>query len=346
MNFQATNIPNIFSYATSELSQDAIICWLLAWADPKYATTDPALHQCGTEMLKAMFQLCGKNMPTIHNVNIKQQFEKIDVLCVVNDSYPIIIEDKTDTHDHSGQLNRYFEIIKNLPSNSGEKKYSHENILKLYFKTGDQSSYLGVKKYGYYPFLRDDFLNVINTYDGENQILRDYRIHLQKISDAVNNFKTKPLEKWSGKSWAGFFMALQNSLNMENNDAKHWEYVPNAGGGFMCFWWHEQKDVPCKPKLQLEESKLCFKICMEDKLLQKKSRLAWHKAVQAAAVELKQGMVEPERFGIGKHMTVSILKADYRQVNTEGLIDMDATILELKKMEKLLDLAVEKYAAL
>jgi hypothetical protein len=24
--------PNIFKYATSELSQDAFICWLLAWA--------------------------------------------------------------------------------------------------------------------------------------------------------------------------------------------------------------------------------------------------------------------------------------------------------------------------
>ena len=28
------NTPNIFSFATSELSQDAILAWVLSWADP------------------------------------------------------------------------------------------------------------------------------------------------------------------------------------------------------------------------------------------------------------------------------------------------------------------------
>lgn len=37
--------PNLFTYATSELSQDAFICWLAAWADPKFKDADPALHQ-------------------------------------------------------------------------------------------------------------------------------------------------------------------------------------------------------------------------------------------------------------------------------------------------------------
>lgn len=30
------NHPNIFTYATSELSQNAFIAWLLSWADAKY----------------------------------------------------------------------------------------------------------------------------------------------------------------------------------------------------------------------------------------------------------------------------------------------------------------------
>ena len=25
--------PNLFDFATKELSQDAVICWLIAWAD-------------------------------------------------------------------------------------------------------------------------------------------------------------------------------------------------------------------------------------------------------------------------------------------------------------------------
>ncbi len=36
--------PNLFSYATSELSQDAFIAWLLAWASPEYQTVDKELH--------------------------------------------------------------------------------------------------------------------------------------------------------------------------------------------------------------------------------------------------------------------------------------------------------------
>lgn len=43
--------PNIFSYATSELSQDAMIAWLAAWADPGFAKIDYALHSCGINLL-------------------------------------------------------------------------------------------------------------------------------------------------------------------------------------------------------------------------------------------------------------------------------------------------------
>jgi hypothetical protein len=35
--------PNLFHYATSELSQDAFICWLLDWANPDNKEKDEAL---------------------------------------------------------------------------------------------------------------------------------------------------------------------------------------------------------------------------------------------------------------------------------------------------------------
>ena len=43
---EATDKPNIFRYATKELSQDAVICWLIEWAyhdDPEYEQ----LRKCG-----------------------------------------------------------------------------------------------------------------------------------------------------------------------------------------------------------------------------------------------------------------------------------------------------------
>ena len=44
--------PNIFSYATKELSQDAVICWLIACSDQD---TDAELRQLGKSFLRSLF---------------------------------------------------------------------------------------------------------------------------------------------------------------------------------------------------------------------------------------------------------------------------------------------------
>ena len=49
------NSPNLFSHATSELSQDALICWLLEWAAPEHAGENRELHACGTDLINAFF---------------------------------------------------------------------------------------------------------------------------------------------------------------------------------------------------------------------------------------------------------------------------------------------------
>lgn len=51
------NSPNLFNYATKELSQDAVICWLIAWAGIQSARNpaDRELRQCGRELLNALF---------------------------------------------------------------------------------------------------------------------------------------------------------------------------------------------------------------------------------------------------------------------------------------------------
>ena len=43
---------NLFGYATSELSQDAFICWLLSYAIEGGASKDAALHGCAVEFLR------------------------------------------------------------------------------------------------------------------------------------------------------------------------------------------------------------------------------------------------------------------------------------------------------
>ena len=48
--------PSLFKFASSELSQDAFICWLLSWASPENKDKDPGLHNCGLELIKAFFE--------------------------------------------------------------------------------------------------------------------------------------------------------------------------------------------------------------------------------------------------------------------------------------------------
>ena len=100
--------PNLFSYATSELSQDAFICWLLAWASPEYSNTDRELHRCALNCIHAFYKKHNKPIPSaIEKVEIFKQNNNIDVLCIVNDKHAILIEDKTNTENHSNQLRRY-----------------------------------------------------------------------------------------------------------------------------------------------------------------------------------------------------------------------------------------------
>ncbi len=46
-------VPNIFTYATMEQSQDALICWLVAFAKDE---TDERLRECGRKFVQALMR--------------------------------------------------------------------------------------------------------------------------------------------------------------------------------------------------------------------------------------------------------------------------------------------------
>ena len=55
--------PNLFEFATSELSQDAVLCWLASWAGPEAAGSDPHLTALGREFLAALFRTHARELP-------------------------------------------------------------------------------------------------------------------------------------------------------------------------------------------------------------------------------------------------------------------------------------------
>ncbi|NEX23724.1 PD-(D/E)XK nuclease family protein [Thiorhodococcus mannitoliphagus] len=221
--------PNLFAFATSELSQDTFLAWLLSWADPKYAAFDPPVHQCAVRLVR--FLLGVSDDDPIQSVVVGRQWEGIDVWAEVNEAYFILIEDKKGTRDHSNQLTRYLKIAQEYAREKGI------SVVPIYFKMEEQGIWSGIHDSGFRILSRADMLHILKDYADDrdstngNQILLDYYAYLCDLDRQVNSYKTLPLDAWQWHGWQGFFSALRKEFDGE------WDYVPNPSGGFLGFWW-------------------------------------------------------------------------------------------------------------
>ncbi len=97
---------NLFEYATSELSQDAFICWLINWVN--YQDHDPNLHDLSKDFLNTLISKGNVKPPrNYQKVEIKRQYEKIDVFVRVNDEHVLIIEDKVNSGPNIDAMKNY-----------------------------------------------------------------------------------------------------------------------------------------------------------------------------------------------------------------------------------------------
>ena len=139
---------NIFDFATKELSQDAVISWILNWIN----YPESGFYKLGINMLKLLSKFNGEldsldSMDTEKNkkVLIKQQVENADIVVVYKPKdgakQILIIEDKVDTSEHDNQIEKYKRKIgtKDIQIKHGLIKKEDENITDIktvYFKTG------------------------------------------------------------------------------------------------------------------------------------------------------------------------------------------------------------------
>ncbi len=320
--------PNLFSYATSELSQDAFICWLLAWASPDIDDPDDGLRSCAKNFIHALFAKHSKVSPdVITKVEIFKQDHNIDVFCVINGQYALLIEDKTGTKNHSNQLVRYLEDVRS-------RTFNEADILPIYLKTQDQSDYSEIEDELYQVFRRSDFLTILNSYEGDHPILIDFREHLQSIANEVDAFRSRHVDNWEFNQWVGFFLRLQEEPN--ELSLGMWDYVANPRGGFCGFWWHFQGNQDCEQYLQLEHGKLCFKIRVRERSNRSSYRNRWCAIVKSTKEKSGLSLDRPKRFGNGEFMTVCVNSGDYRVRDSDGVLDIEKTILNLLKAQKIL----------
>ncbi|MFX3625135.1 MAG: hypothetical protein ACE3JP_14210 [Ectobacillus sp.] len=318
--------PNLFQYATSELSQDAFVCWLIEWANPIYKEIDEKLHTAGTAFIKKIYNLHSKPFPSsIESLKITRQFQGLDILVEINNEQAILIEDKTYTSDPAKKLSRYYEAVV-------QKGYSPTQLLPTYYKIGNQSGYAPVIEAKYVPFTRKHILDVLEKAAElgiEDQIFIDYYAHLKSVEKSYADYKALPLQDWQGHMWEGFYEELKRS-GIDGDYA----YVPNQTGGFFGFWWCWEGNDSCKQYLQLEQDKLCFKIWVAEKEDRSKLRRDWSNRLLEGSKGFGLSLEKP-RFGSGMYMTVAVLK-NYRMEDEEGKLDVEKTIGVLRKAEELL----------
>lgn len=179
------NTPNIFSFATSELSQDAILAWVLSWADPSMRKQDSSLNIIAVKLLQKMLGV--DSSFAINSIKVGCQWQNIDIWAEVNDDIFLIIEDKTHTSVHDNQLERYREIANDYYK--GDRR-----ILGAYVKTGNEPKGIidEIKNIGYEVLERIDVLNCIKDYTGHSDLVKYFLKHLWELENDTNSFKEKP----------------------------------------------------------------------------------------------------------------------------------------------------------
>lgn len=172
-------VPNIFEFATKELTQDALICWLVTCAKD-----GSGVHKKrGLKFISTLYKHCRSsddekcNITDVSHPDLQRR--RIDVYfqaSINGKRVSFVIEDKVRTSMHDDQLARYLENVREDDEKEGE-------IAAIYFKTGyvfdDERE--KAKELNYCVFDGNDMLDFLKEapFSSDHEILQQYRMYLQ-----------------------------------------------------------------------------------------------------------------------------------------------------------------------
>ena len=321
---------NIFKYATSELSQDAFLCWLIENSHPQYSDNND-LYQAACAFVHFLINADEEsyNKP-INHIRVYKQQNHVDVRFVVNEEIKVIIEDKIDTGEHGNQLNDY-------KKNEEKKLKDNQKLICIYLKTGNESiaSLNEVQKKGYRIILRKDILNVLSQYSVKHDFYTDYLEYIQELENKTNAYLSTPYKEWKDLAWQGFYMAIEKNLRWAK-----WDYISNPAGGFWGLHWYWAKKSDCEMYLQVEkDGKLCIKVGIKEGNVSA-IRKKWHNELMKQCKLLNYNEVyKPQRFGYGHWVTIGCI--DPKDYIGEGIFNQESVMKNLRKYEELIEKCTE-----
>lgn len=357
--------PNIFNFATKELSQDAFLCYLLEFSKEGYKNYEKE-HIFANIFLKNILNKFSLDIE-VKKLKIKKQYNNIDILLILNDEYYIIIEDKTFTSERKKQIISYKDKLKKILEND-KVNFDEEKIYGLYFKIGDEclqgiEEKEKTKGMNIKSLLRKEIINIFENYSGENIIFNDYISYIKSIQKRTENFSKVNLRKeiFTWEEVNGFYNALDLEfikLKKEKILPKQidtsWYYVANKNGGFMCYcFWNTEEYEKYKYYMQIEvigkeegvlrkndyfekNLRLCVKVNSNDKDI----NILYKGFDILKKEEIFSNGIRPLKFSSGYNMTQLII-TDYLTLNENGTINISKTALNiadyLKELLKLDD---------
>ena len=337
--------PNIFNFATTELTQDAFIAWLCSWADPKYQEVNKVLNETANRLIEEFFRLHSKKLQAVRTIKVLTQVKDIDVLLIINEEFYVIIEDKVHSKAHSGQLEKYINSVKS------DYEVDTSKTIPIFFKTGDQCNYAYAEGKGYEVYKRSQFLNLLSVGINKgvtNQVFAEYYNYLKSMDDEINSYKFKKVEKWDFAQWIGFYQKIKDQF-----DHRYWEYVSNPSGGFMAFWWNRIpiNDNKQEVYIQVERDRLCFKISNTDKTAVKNGdKWYWKHKVEQIGNLKEYTIRKPKKFGSGKWVTFAVLEHKntdnsnyWLKSDSSGKVNVEETINLMKDMGEVLNQSVKLH---
>jgi hypothetical protein len=325
------NPPNLFHFATSELSQNALLCWLLAWADSRWKNLDPNLHRLGVRFVSALLALHDKKLLMNGSlaIRVERQICRADIVAEINNAVIIAIADNTTTCSDQGN----HELMESLGI-----KYPNREVLPVFITTGDQASYSGAHSP---PLLRAQLIALLHEDErllSRNAILNDFCLFLEQRETDVQAWRYRPVVDWCRQytPWIGFFQSLQTEfVDLD------WKHVPNAHGGFIGAWWNWRpwdRWRGVQLYLQISHGPLQFRVSG----LQHSDNAIL--SCQEAALQLRRmGCVhkleiEKTRLQRGETMTIAQIERDFWiAVRPDGLIDLTRTLDNLRLAASILE---------
>ena len=334
-----TNIPNLYGFATKELSQDATIAYILAWADPSYRESHPRLYSFGTELLRSLLQTQEVDLPQIETHFIETQVNKIDIVVQINpgeNGVLLIIEDKVSAQEGPYQIEGYKDAAK--------EKYSgkYDRLVAVYLKTGNESqaSLPNESKCG--RFMRRDFLGVLNRFqDTGNTIVYDFRTHLQGWEDDTTKWESASYVEWrcTYRSWEGFYAGIERRWGGDCG----WNYV-HLGDFYGC--WLSTKYIEIENRhadlyIQIHDAMRLTVRLGSGTARDKVSSQFMYQVLDALNEEVSGG-IRIEKAGTFRGgVTAAVAnvtfdgKGPWFAVDRNGVVNMDATIERLRRLEEL-----------